>query len=356
MLLDLDHKVILVTGGAGFMGSSFIRHILSLASFTGKVINYDALTYSGNLANLASCDQDPRYRFIQGNILDQEFFEKILVQAKVDVVVHFAAETHVDRSIAHALSFIETNVLGTFSLLEVVRKYPSIHFHHISTDEVYGSLGKEGCFFEDSPYLPNSPYAASKASSDHLVRSYAKTYGLSTTISHAGNNYGPYQYPEKLIPLMILRLIHKEPLPIYGKGDQCRDWLYVEDHSKAIETILRKGEKGEVYNISGGKDLSNLELVKLLIHNFYFLTGISQEELETHIVFVQDRPGHDFRYAMDGTKMQKELKWFPQYCLEEGLEKTVHWYLENEHWFNHLQNGEYLAFINRQYATLQFGK
>jgi dTDP-glucose 4,6-dehydratase len=356
MLLDLDHKVILVTGGAGFMGSAFIRHILSLASFTGKVINYDALTYSGNLANLASCDQDPRYRFIQGDILDQEVFEKVLVQAKVDVVVHFAAETHVDRSIRCPLSFMETNVLGTFSLLEVMKKYPSLHFHHISTDEVYGSLQKEGCFVEDSPYLPNSPYAASKASSDHLVRSYAKTYGLSTTTSHAGNNYGPYQYPEKLIPLMILRLIHKEALPLYGQGDQCRDWLYVEDHSKAIEAILRRGIKGEVYNISGGKDLSNLELVKLLIHNYYFVTGVDKEELESRIVFTQDRPGHDFRYAMDGTKMHTQLKWFPEYTLEEGLEKTVHWYLENQQWFKHRQNGEYLAFINQQYSMLKLGK
>jgi dTDP-glucose 4,6-dehydratase len=348
MFLDIDHQNILVTGGAGFMGSSFIRHMLALPSFRGKIINYDALTYCGNLENLKDVYEDKRYSFVHGNILNQKLLEDICSEEEISLIVHFAAETHVDRSIEEGWAFLQTNVLGTCCLLEVVKKLPSIHFHHISTDEVYGSLGTTGVFSEDSPYLPNSPYAASKASSDHFVRSYAKTYKLSTTISHAGNNYGPYQFPEKLIPFMIMRLLNKQPLPVYGKGENIRDWLYVEDHSKAIETILRKGKAGEVYNISNSKEMKNIDLLKLLIHLYADITKQDRQSLETFIVFVKDRPGHDFRYAME-TKKIKQLEWRPSVTLEEGLEKTIQWYVEHQEWLKRLQSEEHEQWVRRHY-------
>jgi len=351
MLVDVDKVAMLVTGGAGFMGSCFIRHLLSRPSFEGKIINYDALTYAGNLANVAVCEQDPRYFFCRGDILDAALFEKVLKQHKVQAVVHFAAETHVDRSIHEALSFVRTNSLGTATLLEVLRKYPGVHFHHVSTDEVYGSLGEVGSFHETSPYLPNSPYAASKASSDHLVRAYGETYGLSVTISHAGNNYGPHQYPEKLIPLMILRLLQNKPLPLYGKGDQRRDWLYVEDHARAIEAILRKGEKKEVYNIGAGEEVSNLTLVKMLIEEYSLLQGKDFKEFEKNIIFIADRPGHDFRYAMDTQKIQKQLKWHPRYRLREGIRETLFWYLDNPKWLIHAEDIGYQSFIQSHYGA-----
>lgn len=349
MFLDLDHQNILVTGGAGFMGSSFIRHILSLTSFKGKVINYDALTYCGNLENVKDVYEDPRYGFIHGNILNQKLLEEIFAEEEVSLVVHFAAETHVDRSIEEGWSFLQTNVLGTCSLLEAIRKFPSIHFHHISTDEVYGSLGITGVFSEKSPYLPNSPYSASKASADHFVRAYSKTYGLSTTISHAGNNYGPYQFPEKLVPFMIMRLLNKQPLPVYGQGDNVRDWLYVGDHSKAVEAILRRGKSGEIYNISSCREMKNIDLIELLIHIYAKHAEENPKNLETLIVFMKDRPAHDFRYAMDKKKVEEELNWKPEFTLEEGLEKTLLWYMSHQDWLKKLQNEEHQKWVQRQY-------
>lgn len=349
MFLDLDHQNILVTGGAGFMGSSFIRHILSLPSFTGKVISYDALTYCGNLENVEAVYEDPRYSFVHGNILNQKLVEEVLAEEKISIVVHFAAETHVDRSIEEGSSFLQTNILGTCSLLEAIKKFPQMHFHHISTDEVYGSLGQEGFFTESSPYLPNSPYSASKAAADHFVRAYSKTYYLSTTISHAGNNYGPYQFPEKLIPFLITRLLNKQPLPIYGHGENIRDWLYVEDHSKAIEAILRRGKRSEVYNISSSREMRNIDLVKLLIKIYARKTEEDPKYLESLLVFVKDRPGHDFRYAMKAEKLNKELDWKAEVSLEEGLEKTVEWYLTHQKWLKRVQEGEHHKWIQRQY-------
>lgn len=312
----------LVTGGCGFIGSAFIRKVLQDPSFSGKVINLDLLTYAARLENLRAVDQDARYYFVQGNICNQELVEHLLGQ-DVHTVVHFAAETHVDRSISSAYPFIETNVLGTLSLLEAVRKFPKIHFHHVSTDEVYGSLGQIGFFDEHSPYHPNSPYSASKAASDHLVRAFAHTYGLSMTLSHCSNNYGPGQYPEKLIPLMIEKILEKQPLPIYGRGANVRDWLYVDDHAEALLKILHFGRRGETYDIGGGTEISNLEIVHLLIELIAQETGEDPLEYRSLIRFVEDRPGHDFRYAIRAAKIEQELGWVPKTSLREGLLKTI---------------------------------
>lgn len=309
-----------VTGGAGFIGSAFIRYLLRNSEFNGKILNYDLLTYAGSLSHLDGFHEHPRHRFIQGNILNQPLVEKLLLEHEIDTIVHFAAETHVDRSIASALPFIETNVKGTLSLLEAARKLSHIHFHHISTDEVYGSLGESGSFNENSCYRPNSPYAASKAASDHLVRAFAQTYKLSTTISHCSNNYGPYQNVEKFIPLMIHNCINRLPLPVYGRGANVRDWLYVDDHASAIWTILQYGKKGQVYDIGGNTELSNLELLNLIIE---ILEKIRPGDYRSLIRFVEDRPGHDFRYALDTTKIQKELNWKPKINLSEGLFRTI---------------------------------
>ena len=295
------------------MGSSFIRYVLSRADFTGQVTNLDLLTYAGNLDNLGCIQKNPRYQFIQGDIRDRDLLEKI---DPVDIIVHFAAETHVDRSITGPQVFLETNVLGTYQLLEYVKEHPKTHFHHVSTDEVYGALGPEGKFTEESPYKPNSPYSASKASADHLVRSYAKTYGISTTISHASNNYGPCQYAEKFIPLMIHHIQEKKPLPVYGKGENVREWLFVEDHSTAIWTLLEHGKKGEVYNVAGDTEMRNIDLLHLIINLF------GDSKLKDLITYVDDRPGHDFRYAMDGSKL-RALGWRPQRTMEKGLKETI---------------------------------
>lgn len=320
------HRHLLVTGGAGFIGSAFIRYLLRLPSFRGRILNLDLLTYAANLENLRGFHEHPRYRLIQGDICNQPLVEKLLEQAEIDAIVHFAAETHVDRSIHHALPFIETNIKGTLSLLEAARKFPNIHFHHISTDEVYGSLGEKGFFNEQSPYRPNSPYSASKAASDHLVRAYANTYNLSTTLSHCSNNYGPCQFPEKFIPLMITHCLFGKPLPLYGRGANIRDWLYVDDHAAAIWTILCKGRKGQTYDIGGKTELSNLELLHLLID---ILAEQTKEDPDTYrklIRFIQDRPGHDYRYAIDSSKIEKELGWRPKISLTDGLKKTIKWY------------------------------
>lgn len=310
---------LLVTGGAGFMGSAFIRHCLADPTFDGSIVNWDALTYAGDLSNLSTVESDVRYSFVKADICDLSDLSEI------DCVVHFAAESHVDRSIDSADAFVQTNVVGTYRLLETLRKFPKCHFHHISTDEVYGSID-EGEFTEHSPYRPNSPYAASKAASDHFVRAYAKTYGLSVTLSHASNNYGPGQYPEKLIPLMITKLIERMPLPIYGQGVNVRDWLYVDDHARAVRLIIEQGKRGEVYNVGGHQCLRNRDLIKILINVFERITGAQgSEEL---ITYVTDRPGHDRRYAIDTTKIRHELGWRPEMDFEQGLERTVRWYLE----------------------------
>jgi dTDP-glucose 4,6-dehydratase len=315
---------ILVTGGAGFIGSAFIRFLFSQVNFQGKVINLDLLTYAGNLSLCKSVSNHPRYRFVQGNILDQPLIESLLQQEKIDAIVHFAAETHVDRSILSSLPFIETNIKGTWTLLEAVRKFREIHFHHISTDEVYGALGESGTFNELSPYRPNSPYAASKAASDHLVRSYATTYNLSTTISHCSNNYGPGQYREKFIPLMITHALEKKPLPIYGRGTNVRDWLYVDDHVEGIWRILTKGRCGETYDLGGDSEQSNLDLLRILLN---LLSKETKEDYIDLIAFVADRPGHDFRYAIDSKKIREELGWKARVPLEKGLRKTISSYL-----------------------------
>ncbi len=312
-----------VTGGAGFIGSAFIRHLLLKSDFRGRILNYDLLTYAGNLNSLNGFHEHPRYRFVQGDILNQPLVEKLLLEQEIDTIVHFAAETHVDRSIASAAPFVETNVKGTLSLLEAVRKFPHIHFHHISTDEVYGSLGESGTFNENSSYRPNSPYAASKAASDHLVRAFAQTYKISTTVSHCSNNYGPCQYPEKFIPLMIHNCLRRKPLPVYGRGSNVRDWLYVDDHAAAIWRILQKGRKGETYDIGGKTEIANLDLLHLLIE---LLQQIKPGEYHSLIRFVEDRQGHDFRYALDASKIEAELDWKPLISFKEGLLRTIRWY------------------------------
>lgn len=313
---------LLVTGGFGFIGSAFIRSLLR-SEFSGRIVNFDALTYAANLHALDGFREHPRYRMIQGDINNTLLVDKICVDNEIDAIVHFAAETHVDRSIVSALAFMETNVKGTMSLLEVVRRYPHIHFHHVSTDEVYGALGQGGFFTEESPYRPNSPYSASKAASDHFVRAYVATYGLSTTISHCSNNYGPYQHPEKFIPLMISHCLEGKPLPVYGRGENVRDWLYVDDHVEAIWAILQRGKRGETYDIGGGTEKTNLQLLNLIIELVAEETQVNALDYHRLIRFVRDRPGHDFRYAIDSSKIERELKWRPKTDLRKGLQQTI---------------------------------
>lgn len=342
---------LLVTGGAGFIGSAFIRFLLQkVPSFIGKCINYDLLTYAGNLENLCEVDQDPRYVFQKGNINDQDLIETVCKKFNIDTIVHFAAESHVDRSILGPQAFMETNVMGTFHLLEAARKIPNVHFHHISTDEVYGCLGPEGYFTEETPYSPNSPYSASKASSDHLVRSYHKTYDLSVCISNCSNNYGPFHFPEKLIPLMILNCLENKPLPVYGEGKNIRDWLYVEDHAKAIWMLLNEGRRGETYNIGGETEKSNLEVIQNIIHAISKAKKIDPKNYEQLITFVKDRPGHDFRYAIDCNKIKREIGWHPEVSFDEGLSKTVNWYLDHLEWVNHIKTGSYRQWMDMNYA------
>lgn len=324
-----NRRRFLVTGGAGFIGSSFIRYGLKRAPSCEKIVNLDALTYAADLNNLASVASDPRYRFCEGDIRDEALVEKLCLEHAIDTIVHFAAESHVDRSIWGPRIFYETNVKGTLALLEVVRNYRHIHFHHISTDEVYGSLAADGFFTEESPYRPNSPYSASKAASDHFVRAYAQTYDLSTTISHCTNNYGPCQHVEKFIPRMIAGCFYKKELPIYGDGNNIRDWIFVEDHSEAIWQILEKGQRGQVYDISGGCERKNIDLVYTLIDEYAHLKREDPQELKTLITFVTDRPGHDLRYAMDCKKMRQEIGWQPQHNFLTGIRKTIAWYLDH---------------------------
>jgi dTDP-glucose 4,6-dehydratase len=348
---ERNFQNILVTGGAGFIGSAFIRYLLSpLNHFKGTCLNFDALTYAGNLENVALAAKDPRYKFEQGNICNEALVEHLCQEHAIDTVIHFAAESHVDRSILGPQAFVETNILGTFHLLEVVRRNPHIHFHHVSTDEVYGSLGPTGYFTEETPYQPNSPYSASKASSDHLVRSYCHTYGLSTCVSNCSNNYGPFHFPEKLIPVMILNCLERKPLPIYGEGVNVRDWLYVEDHANALYLLLQKGRKGETYNVGGEAEWRNIDLVHEIIRSIASIQQTDPQELLQLLTFVKDRPGHDLRYAIDCSKIKQELGWRPTHTFSEGLEKTIRWYIENPGWIENVRTGAYRQWMELNYT------
>ena len=367
---------ILVTGGAGFIGSNFIRYLFNKsalkgslftdADFSGNVINLDSLTYCGNLENLIEIEDEfgksagkkQRYFFEHCDICDREKVQKIFEKYNIDTVVHFAAESHVDRSILGPEAFVKTNVMGTFTLLDTAKKFwtkddgsirQDVLFHHISTDEVYGSLGENGYFTETTPYDPRSPYSSSKASSDHLVMAYYHTYGLPITLSNCTNNYGPYQFPEKLIPLMISNIVQEKNLPVYGKGDNIRDWIYVEDHNRAVWLIVNSGVTGQKYNIGGENEWQNIKLLHELIKITAEITGKNISDIEKTITYVKDRPGHDKRYAIDCTKIKTELKWQRKMTFEEGLRATVEWYLNNPDWVNHILSGDYKNWINKNY-------
>jgi dTDP-glucose 4,6-dehydratase len=364
---------ILVTGGCGFIGSNFINYLFNKSAtgsrafmdseFSGKVVNADSLTYAGNPENLSEVEKEfggKRYFFEKVDICDKNQIERIFREYDIDTVVHFAAESHVDRSILGPGEFIRTNVNGTFNLLETARKYWNVSldnprddvlFHHISTDEVYGSLGETGFFTENTPYDPRSPYSASKASSDHLVMAYHHTFGLPITLSNCSNNYGPYQFPEKLIPLMVLNIKNGKSLPVYGEGKNIRDWIYVEDHNRAVWQILKEGCSGEKYNIGGENEWQNIRLLEKLIELTAKETGLDRAEIESTIIHVKDRPGHDARYAIDCTKIKKELGWERRMTFEEGLLMTVRWYLSNTDWVNHVLSGEYKNWISRNYGS-----
>ena len=339
-----------VTGGAGFIGSAVVRHIIKNTAH--QVLNIDKLTYAGNLESLALAADNERYQFSQTDICDQEQIEKLFQEFQPDAVMHLAAESHVDRSIDGPAAFIQTNIVGTYALLEAARKYwlqlddekkANFRFHHISTDEVYGDLeGTTDLFTESTPYAPSSPYSASKASSDHLVRAWHRTYGLPVIITNCSNNYGPYHFPEKLIPLVILNALDGKALPIYGKGDQIRDWLYVEDHARALYQVVTEGAVGETYNIGGHNEKQNIEVVKTICNILDELKPqLNGQRYESLIAFVKDRPGHDLRYAIDAAKIEKELGWKPQETFETGIRKTVEWYLNNLEWCRRVQDGSY---------------
>ncbi|MBA9025648.1 dTDP-glucose 4,6-dehydratase [Peribacillus huizhouensis] len=344
---------ILVTGGAGFIGSNFIKYMFSKFEYT--IVNLDALTYAGNLQNLEGIVKNDRYHFIKGDICDRELIENIFKLYEINVVINFAAESHVDRSIMNPELFLRTNVLGTQTLLDVAKQYwkvdptdkysrefkEGVKYIQISTDEVYGTLEEEGYFTEETNLSPNSPYSASKASADMLVRAYHKTYGLPVNITRCSNNYGPYQFPEKLIPLMINRAITEESLPVYGDGKQIRDWLYVEDHCIAIGTVLHKGKVGEVYNIGGNNEKQNIEIIKLILG--------SLRKSESLVDYVKDRLGHDRRYAIDNSKIKRELGWSPSYTFEKGIDITITWYLENKDWMEFILSGEYIKYYEEMY-------
>ncbi|MBP1647831.1 MAG: rfbB [Bacteroidetes bacterium] len=337
-LVSMKH--VLVTGGAGFIGSNFVRHVLQVHPDL-RVINYDALTYAGNLENLADIVGNPRYRFVRGNICDRRLVDEVIREHGVDTVVHFAAESHVDRSILDAGVFVQTNVLGTQVLLEAARVAGIEKFLHVSTDEVYGSLGPAGKFTEESPLHPNSPYAASKASSDLLALAYHHTFGLPVVVTRCSNNYGPYQFPEKLIPLMIINALNDRILPVYGDGLNIRDWLHVGDHCAAIDTVLSRGRLGETYNIGGNNEWKNIDIVKVIL--------MTLGKPENLISFVKDRPGHDRRYAMDSSKLCDELDWQPAFTFEQGIVETIQWYVKHETWWRRVMTGEYQEYYRKQY-------
>jgi len=354
----MSTRNLLVTGGAGFIGTNFIRHVLTERP-NWRIVNLDALTYAGNLTNFQDLAPDPaaRHRFVHGAIQDNVLLEQLFTEESFDAVVHLAAESHVDRSILGPEDFVETNVVGTFRLLEASLKQwqsrgkpKDFCFLHISTDEVYGSLGSEGYFTESTPYDPSSPYSASKAGSDHLVKAYFRTFGLPAIITNCSNNFGPYQFPEKLIPLMILNLMKEEPLPVYGDGKNVRDWLYVIDHCDALIRVLEQGRPGETYNIGGDAERQNIEVVNLLCQLFDSRLGRSAEKASQRLIrFVTDRPGHDRRYAIDASKIKRELGWSPAHNFEEALEATVDWYLHNMDWVELVRSGEYRKWIEINY-------
>lgn len=332
---------VLVTGGAGFIGSNFVLYMLKQHP-DYRIINLDALTYAGNLENLAAAQANPHYQFVKGDIADRALVEGIFQQG-IDIVVNFAAESHVDRSILEPDIFVKTNVMGTQVLLDAAKKFNVKKFVQVSTDEVYGTLGETGLFTEETPLAPNSPYSASKAGGDLLVRAYHETFGLHVNITRCSNNYGPYQFPEKLIPLMIANALNDKPLPVYGDGLNVRDWLYVEDHCSAIDLVMHEGVNGEVYNVGGNNERTNIQIVKTVLAEL--------GKPESLIAYVKDRPGHDRRYGIDATKITRELGWKPQYHFESGIKKTIQWYLDNQDWWKRIQSGEYQAYFEKQYGA-----
>ncbi len=346
-------KNILITGGSGFIGSHVVR--LFVEKYPNyHIYNLDALTYAGNLENLKDIEHHPNYTFIKGDITDEPFIESLFIEHKFDNVIHLAAESHVDRSIKDPLAFVKTNVIGTMILLNAFKNtwksnFENKIFYHISTDEVYGTLGESGLFTESTPYDPNSPYSASKASSDHFVRAYGETYGLPYIITNCSNNYGPNQFPEKLIPLFINNIIHNKPLPVYGDGNYTRDWLFVIDHARAIDVAFHEGKIGETYNIGGFNEWKNIDLVKLLCTQMDDELGRDKGTSEKLITYVKNRPGHDLRYAIDATKIKNELGWSPSLTFEEGLKKTIRWYLDNEEWLKNVTSGDYQHYYQKQY-------
>ena len=348
-------KNILITGGAGFIGSHVVR--LFVTKYPQyKIINLDALTYAGNLENLKDIDHSPNYFFEKVNLLDAPAIESVFDKHQITDVIHLAAESHVDRSIVSPLDFVYTNIIGTVNLLNVARTkwkadYSKHLFYHISTDEVYGALGDTGLFTETTPYHPNSPYSASKASSDHFVRAYAETYHMKTVVSNCSNNYGPFHFPEKLIPLFINNIITKKPLPVYGDGLYTRDWLYVKDHALAIDLIFHKGKADETYNIGGFNEWRNIDLIKLLCKLMDEKLGRATGESEQLITYVKDRPGHDRRYAIDATKINKELGWKPTVTFEQGLSETIDWFLQNTEWLDHITSGAYEKYYDSMYSN-----
>lgn len=350
----------LITGGAGFIGSAVIRHIIQNTEH--EVLNVDKLTYAGNLESLISVSDNSRYQFSQTDICDRTALDQLFTDFQPDAVMHLAAESHVDRSISGPYAFIETNIIGTYQMLEASRAYwlglddekkATFRFHHISTDEVYGDLeGTTDLFTETTSYSPSSPYSASKASSDHLVRAWNRTYGLPVLVTNCSNNYGPYHFPEKLIPLMILNALQGKALPVYGNGQQIRDWLFVEDHARALYTVVTQGQIGETYNIGGHNEKANIDVVLTICSLLEELAPNKPQGVEYYrdlITYVKDRPGHDVRYAIDALKIERELGWTPQESFETGLRKTVEWYLNNKEWVEHVQSGEYQSWLNKQY-------
>ena len=346
-------KNILITGGAGFIGSHVVRLFVQKHP-SYHIYNLDALTYAGNLQNLKDIENKQNYTFIKGDITDENLIDSLFETHKFEGVIHLAAESHVDRSIKDPLAFVKTNVFGTMNLLNAFKKcwkkdFTNKRFYHISTDEVYGTLGKTGLFTENTPYDPNSPYSASKASSDHFVRAYGETYNLPYVITNCSNNYGQNQFPEKLIPLFINNIINNKTLPVYGDGNYTRDWLYVKDHAVAIDLVFHNGKNGETYNIGGFNEWKNIDLVKLLCQQMDIELEREKGTSEKLITYVKDRPGHDLRYAIDASKIKNELGWEPSVTFEQGLEKTIKWYLSNEDWLNNVTSGEYLTYYQKQY-------